>query len=77
MIIISFIKDHTVIYIYKANLLILILIFHFGYTYKYLPKGSRKKKVPPLMAGPLRPYPPPPPSLMAIGTIFPFFLVLK
>ena len=34
--------------------MILILIFHFGYTYKYLPKGSRKKKVHPLMAGPLR-----------------------
>ena len=32
--------------------------------------GKPQKKVPQLMARPLRPYPPPPSSLRAIGTFF-------
>ena len=34
-----------------------------------LREAAKKKKVPPLVAGPLRPYPPPS-SLVAIGTFF-------
>ena len=38
-------------------------------------REAAKKTVPPLMARPLRPYPPPPSNLMAMGTFFSFFSI--
>ena len=53
------------------------VIFNLFLPFIWFYMGSRKKKVLPLMARPLRP-PPPPSSLMVIGTFFYFlFLSLK
>jgi len=50
-------------------------LFHFEYTpvklYSVILREAAKKTIiPPLMARSLRPYPPPPSSLIAIGTFF-------
>ena len=60
------------LYIFTSFAFLSFCIFHFS----LLSLGShKKKKVHPLVAGPLRPYPPPS-SLMAIGTFFLNFFFL-